>query len=91
MEQEHDTCDPIRPEDVPDDLVAVFHRAHVGTNRDEAVRAALASVLTEVCEQIATAVEKECIDPDWPNDDISANGKVAAAVVRSWPEELEDV
>lgn len=36
----------------------------------------------QVAEEIADAIEAECIDPDWPNDDISVNGARAAAIAR---------
>ncbi|MGR6922609.1 hypothetical protein ACU635_50860 [[Actinomadura] parvosata] len=90
-EQVHVTCEPIRPEDVPDDLVELFSRSYLEANpRCGAVRVGLASVLTEVCERIAQAVEVKCVDPEWPNDDISRGGELAAAIIRSWPEDLDD-
>lgn len=36
----------------------------------------------QLAEEIAQAIEAECIDSEWPNDDISANGKTAAAIAR---------
>ncbi|MEV0616134.1 hypothetical protein AB0I81_22665 [Nonomuraea sp. NPDC050404] len=88
-EQVHETCEPIRPEDLPDDLVELFSRSYLDADpRCGAVRAGLAALLTEVCERIAQAVEARCIDPDWPSDEVSVNGELAAAVIRSWPEDL---
>lgn len=88
--QVHETCEPIRPEDIPDDLVELFSRSYLGANpRCGAVRAGLAAVFTEVCERIAQAVEVELTDDLGDMLVVTVEGQRAAAVVRSWPEDFD--
>jgi hypothetical protein len=49
----------------------------------EAYRAAAeAEIERRVREQVARQIEAECIDPEWPNDDVSRNGALAAQIAR---------
>jgi hypothetical protein len=92
----------INPEDIPASVVEAAqrfdyeHRPPPGAFggwsevHDAQVRRLLAGALTEVLEQVAQAVERECVDEEWPGDDISRNGKLAASVVRCWPEAAAD-
>lgn len=41
-----------------------------------------ASVEAAVRKQVAREIEAECVDPEWPNDGISQNGKRAADIAR---------
>ncbi|MEU4578972.1 hypothetical protein [Nonomuraea sp. NPDC023979] len=89
-EQVHETIEPIRPEDVPAGLIdAVYPTvlAHSMPWHPDAVRILAAALLTEACEQIAQAVETACTDEH--TGVVEPYGDLAAAVVRSWPEELD--
>lgn len=40
------------------------------------------AMVRRVVEKIAQAIEAECVDLDWPNDEVSRNGARAAAIAR---------
>jgi len=96
-DQVHETCEPIRPEDVPDEIVAAAQRYDL-QNRgrggwtkvyDAQVRRLLAGALTEAGERIAQAVECELTDDLGDMLVVTVEGQRAAAVIRSWPEALD--
>lgn len=88
--------EPIRPEQIPDHLVELYRNAFTGratpapATPEQATRAGLAAVLTEVVEEIARAVETELIDDLGDALVVTVEGQRAAAAVRSWPEEFDD-
>lgn len=81
--------EPIRPEQIPDHLIELFDHNYRGTSPRQATRAGLAAVLTEVCERIAQAVEAELTDDLGDMLVVTVEGQRAAAIIRSWPEELD--
>jgi hypothetical protein len=93
-EQVHETCEPIRPEDLPTDLIEAVYPTVLANGipwHVDAVRILAAALLTEACERIAQAVEVELAE-EGPDDMllITRQGERAAAVIRSWPEGLDD-
>ena len=97
-DQVHETCEPIRPQDIPDDIVAAAQDFDLANRRssswqrasDAQVRRLLAGALTEVCERIAQAVVVELAE-EGPDDMllVTREGERAAALIRSWPEDLD--
>ena len=92
-DQVHETCEPIRPEDLPADLIEAVYptvlKHGIPWNVD-AVRILAAALLTEAGERIAQAVECDLAE-EGPDDMllITREGELAAAVIRSWPEDLD--
>jgi hypothetical protein len=73
-------------QNVPEELVELLYDALSICDGHEEAREALAAVLPAheamVRAKVAEEIEAECIDPEWPNDDISVNGARAAAIAR---------
>lgn len=47
-----------------------------------ALEAVVGDIRKQIAEEIAQAIEAKTIDPEWPNDDVSENGKYAARIAR---------
>jgi hypothetical protein len=91
-DQVHETCEPIRPEDLPADLIEAVYPTvlkHGIPWHVDAVRILAAAVLTEAGERIAQAVECELTEDLGDMLVVTVEGQRAAAVIRSWPEDLD--
>lgn len=91
-EQVHETCGPILPDQIPADLIDAIYPTVLANGipwHPDAVRILAAALLTEVGERIAQAVECELTEDLGDMLVVTVEGQRAAAIVRSWPEDLD--